>query len=216
MRIAEQTISQIWLAFILLSLAACSAPMPSSTPSQMFKEEAGMSAPVPAKTEYSDKDFGRALAALKDGNLKQAEKLFLVVSQVHPELVSPHSNLGIIYYQGGRWEEALNAFQQAVKLDQQDYVAYNYLGIVQRNMGQFLDAKLAYEHALDIKPDYSYAHLNLAILYDLYLNELGQAMNHYSQYMTLTGGEDKRINGWMADMRQRTQNTSSGTDKERK
>ena len=46
-------------------------------------------------------------------------------------------------------------------------------------------------------------HLNLAILYDLYMGKLPQALEHYQRYLELTSDEKSPVKGWVADLQRR-------------
>ncbi len=151
--------------------------------------------------------FEQAIAFMKAGQDKEASALFSNIAKLEPKLASPHTNLGILFHRQGKLEEAEAAFKQALQLDAKDYVAANYLGMIYRAQGKFSDAEAAYEQALAANPDYGYAHLNLAILYDIYLDNLPKALDHYQQYQRLSGDSDKQLVGWLADLRQRMKST---------
>ncbi len=53
-------------------------------------------------------------------------------------------------------------------------------------------------------PDFAEAHRNLAILYDLYMNQPDQAQKHYEAYLFLARKPDSRAEIWLAEVRQRT------------
>ncbi len=83
-----------------------------------------------------------------------------------------------------------------------DALAANAQGIAQRKQGKFAEAEAAYRHALDADPNYAPAHLNLGILCDLYRGQPQEALPHFEQYVALTG-ENKRVSGWIAELRKR-------------
>ncbi len=83
-----------------------------------------------------------------------------------------------------------------------DALTANAQGIAQRKQGKFAEADAAYRHAIEADPNYAPAHLNLGILCDLYRGQPQDALPQYEQYVALTG-ENKRVNGWIAELRQR-------------
>lgn len=155
------------------------------------------------------KQFAKAVSAMQDGKDKQATDLFTEIAKQDPQLASPHTNLGILLYREGRLPEAETAFKEALQRSDKDYVAANYLGMIYRIQGRFAEAQAAYEQALAAKPDYAYAHLNMAILYDLYMGKLDQALDHYQQYQQSVSDADPRLAGWLADLQQRMKNTGA-------
>jgi tetratricopeptide (TPR) repeat protein len=196
-------------------IAGCSAPMPVPPPVAP-KPPPPTAQQAPAQ-EDSGKivktQFEQAIAFMKAGQDEEASALFSNIAKLEPKLASPHTNLGILYHRQGKLEEAEAAFKQALQLDAKDYVAANYLGMIYRSQGKFGDAEAAYKQALAANPDYGYAHLNLAILYDIYLDNLPMALDHYKQYQRLSGDSDKQLVGWLADLRQRMKSTGGEDSK---
>jgi tetratricopeptide (TPR) repeat protein len=82
-------------------------------------------------------------------------------------------------------------------------VAWDELGITRRMEGKFGEARSAYEQALAANAEYAPTHRNLGVLLDLYLNEPAAALGEFERYRDL-GGEDKPLNGWIAELRART------------
>lgn len=210
-------------------LAACSAPMPTppaspetrtapatapetleapaatapveSTPHGV--SEAATVGTVAAEQAAAKPEYEKAVAALRAGNDKEAEPLFIALAQRYPALASPHTNLGIIHYQRGQLAEAEQSFKHAIELHAQDAVAWNYLGMIYRRQGHFTQARDAYNHALAVRPDYAYAHLNLAILCELYLGDLNEALTHYRDYQRLAPEDSAHVAAWLSDLEQR-------------
>ena len=55
----------------------------------------------------------------------------------------------------------------------------------------------------EVDPNYAYAHLNIAILYDLYVSEPERALSHYQRYRELEPKEAATVTKWIADLQQR-------------
>ena len=75
-----------------------------------------------------------------------------------------------------------------------------------RRQGKFGEAEAAYLKAVTASPDYALAHYNLGVLYELYLQRLDAALQHYERYQAVTG-EDKQVAKWIADLKRRLGNT---------
>ena len=82
-------------------------------------------------------------------------------------------------------------------------MAYNHLGIITRMQGEFQKARHSYETAINIDSEYASAYLNLGILFDIYLQDLKQALAQYEKFQTLTNNEDKTVAGWIVDIKRR-------------
>lgn len=79
-------------------------------------------------------------------------------------------------------------------------VKLNREGIRHREAGDFDRAAATYLKALGEDENAAMTHLNLGILYDLYLGKPGRALYHYTEYQFLTGGEDRTVLGWIRDL----------------
>ena len=86
------------------------------------------------------------------------------------------------------------------------------LAKVQRQQGHYLDAQNSYANALSRWPDFPEAHANLAVLYDLYLNNAELAQQHMEAYLFLNGYRDKQVLQWFEELKQRTGITGSIID----
>ena len=81
--------------------------------------------------------------------------------------------------------------------------ALNMLGVTNRQLGRFVEARAAYERALALAPDYPAPQRNLGVLLDLYLGEPAAALGHYEEYQLLTGGTDPSTGPWLVELRTR-------------
>ncbi len=72
-------------------------------------------------------------------------------------------DLGDSLAQVGRWDEAIDALQQAMDLDDEYARPWHSLGNVYRLMGRLEDAGRAYERAIELEPDYAWAYHNLGL-----------------------------------------------------
>ncbi len=90
--------------------------------------------------------------------------LWTNTAKTSPESFKAHNNLGNIYRNEGRLDEAVAEFRYAILL-YDDYVdAHNNLGVTYRKKGMLKAAMEEYKRALQINPHYPYAHNNLGVL----------------------------------------------------
>jgi tetratricopeptide (TPR) repeat protein len=139
---------------------------------------------------------------MKSGRKTDAELEFKQLVVAYPQFSGPQINLGLLYLQDSRLNDAEAAFRAAVKLTPGNPVASDELGIVERKLGQFTDAEAAYLRAISAEPNYAPAHLNLGVLYDLYMAEPQKALDQYERYLEIAG-ENKQIAGWVVELRKR-------------
>jgi tetratricopeptide (TPR) repeat protein len=146
-----------------------------------------------------------AIAATRSGDTEQAAELLEQLTRDYPDYSVAHTDLGLQYLKLERIDAAEAAFEHACELDPGDFVAYNHRGVIMRRRGDFSAAEAMYRKAIRLNPDYANAHYNLAVLYDIYLYDLDQAMQHYRQYQTLAGGDQGLVAKWVVDLERRIQ-----------
>ena len=212
-RIVFAALGMLVIASVIGCGTAPQKSVPKKSVTQKSAPPAAPKAEAPVNTA-ARADYERALDALKAGREREAEQALLAMDRTYPDLSGPPANLGVLYFRMGKLEEAEQALRQAIKINPDRPAYYNQLGIVYRARGRFDDARKAYDKALQLDPDYSKAHLNIGILYDLYLNDLAKALQHYQRYQQLHTPEDKQVAKWIVDINQRTRTADKPGKKE--
>jgi tetratricopeptide (TPR) repeat protein len=194
----------------LLLLAACQSgpktvpePAPAVEPAPVTDASATEPESAPEPVDFYQQFYIEAVDSFKRGDTEQALELLLQVSTDAPDKPYVFTNLGLAYFKLKKMDLAEQAFQEAIFRNNRDAVAYNHLGILLRYQGQFEEARKRYQRAIAIDSDYAYAHLNLGILFDIYLQNLKLALQQYQKYQALIGEEDKQVAGWITDIQRR-------------
>jgi tetratricopeptide (TPR) repeat protein len=169
---------------------------------------AGAEIPVRAAEQYA-----QALLLMKQGRDTDAELEFKQLVVAYPQFAGPQLNLGLLYLHDSRLPEAEGAFKAALELAPANPVADDELGIVERKLGKFTDAEAAYLRAIAAEPNYAPAHLNLGVLYDLYMAEPQKALDQFERYIEIAG-ENKQVAGWMVELRKRVGGPAPAAKKE--
>ena len=73
-------------------------------------------------------------------------------------------------------------------------------------MEKYKQQKKHYKEAIENKNDYAIAHYNLALLYDIYFQDVAKAIPHYEKYMELINNEDKNTADWLEQIKRKTDN----------
>lgn len=151
-----------------------------------------------AKSQYT-----QAMTALKAGNEDQALALLRDISNTHPNLSGPLLNQAILLRKKGRLKEAQELLKKSMTSQTQNPRVFNEMGVVSRELGNFNQAKSAYETAIRLAPGYDRAHYNLAVLADLYLNDPALAIKEFEMYQSLQDKRDKKVDGWLKELKRR-------------
>lgn len=191
------------LALPALGLAACgSAPTQPERPTAKPAPAAKPAEPVADKGDPQQR-FDAALELMKSNDAQQAEAELTALTKDFPQFSGPWTNLGILYAKSKRRDAAVNAFSRAATLNPANAAAFNWLGILNREAGNYDRARLAYEKALQADPGDPLARLNYAILLDQYLKQPQAALVQYKEYQSRIGKEDLRVMAWVAELESR-------------
>ena len=158
------------------------------------------SEPIPAAAQSA---YDRALAAIRARDWLRAESELGQLTRDHPAYLGPHVNLAIVYRQESRPSDARAELDRALALDPKHAAANNELGILLREAGKFEEAEHAYRRALETDPNYALAHYNLGVLLDVYLRRGAEAIAQYEAYQSSLAEPDKKVAGWLIDLRRR-------------
>jgi len=162
------------------------------------------SAPTPKSGDQATStEYTQAVAKLEAGDLDEARKALLQMTREYPDLAGPYANLGLLYQRQGDNKAAAAAFDTALALKPDSGRIYNAAALFYRSVGRFADAEAAYLRAIRYAPDFADPLLNLAILYDLYLDRPAQAIKYYRRYLAMSDKSDKQVKLWLADAQRR-------------
>ncbi len=166
--------------------------------------------PIPPRAAQQ---YSQALQLMKSNRHTDAELEFKQLTVAYPQFAGPQLNLGLLYLHDSRLPEAEAAFKAALQVTPANPIAGDELGIVERKLGKFADAEAAYLRAIAAEPNYAPAHLNLGVLYDLYLSEPQKALEQFQRYIEIAG-ENKQVGGWVIELRKRVGVPAAAAKKE--
>ncbi len=190
--------SALVLASLMCSVALAQQPVDATPPAE----------PAPVRPEprsYPARaiaEFSRAVSLAKSGDATEAELEFGQLAVAYPNYAGPQINIGLLRRKAGNLEGAEQALRLATERNPASALAWTELGVTLRMLGRFPDAASAYERAIAADPSFAPAQRNLAVVLDLYLDQPAPALAALERYRTLAG-EDKKVTGWIAELRQR-------------
>lgn len=150
------------------------------------------------KVESAVDEMLAVMDLLKEGNLRQAEANLEEILKVRPDIPEAHLNLGWVKQRLGKHAEALAYLESGLRLRPGDPDGMLMVAYSQREMGRFDLAEASYKKLLAAKPERADAHLNLGVLYELYLFQPALALQHYRTYQGLQATPDTKVAGWIA------------------
>lgn len=145
--------------------------------------------------------YQQALLFLDNNELDKAEPILRTFSLKHPELAGPWANLGLIQLKRGNMDNAEGFLKEALTKNPKLPQAFNQLGVIEQNRGNALQAEQLYLQAIKENNDYAIAHYNIALLYDIYLQEIDKAISHYESYLELSDYKDQQTINWLKQLK---------------
>lgn len=195
--------ASLTLLLAVLGLAGCASNKPAISDAQMFDEN-GQPILAPLPEGFEDK-YRNGLSLLEGGDFEKAVDHWRTLTESHPEYAGVWTNYGLaLSHQDdpNSSENALAAYENAQAVSP-DYCPVNSLkGIVLRDLGRFDEAQNSYERAIQCNPKDGRNYYNLGILFDLYRNDLGSALEYYRKARRLMPDEEV-LNIWVVDLARR-------------
>ena len=126
----------------------------------------------------------QAVALHRQGNLAEAEPLYLQALALDPAAVTPLHLLGLIRYQQGRHPEALALIGDALKIEPDFPEALSNHGLVFKALGRLDEALAQLDRALAIKPGMVEGWNNRGIILSD-MNRLDESLASYDQALAI-------------------------------
>ena len=145
-----------------------------------------------------------ARRAFKAQQYDKAQGLLEKLVEQDKTLSGPLVLLGDIARVKSAYGKAIDHYKSAIAINSVNTNAYLRLALVYRMQGEFTRAQNTYVKALSIWKDFPEAHLNLAVLYDLYLDKPLKAQQHLEAYEFLLGNKTRKVTEWLSEIRSRT------------
>jgi len=200
---------RLWLLtlFFSLVLGACAGgpkPIPKPDTTEQTNER-----PDQEHTTLSDLERAQLKAAVENINqnkLDIAKKSLLKLKSSTPKNSLVFSNLAAIAFAENRLDDASELSEQALSISAENAQAHNIHGLILVERGNISSAEQAYLKALNIDSNYTNAHFNLALIYDIYYQDLKRAIQHYQAYLALSNFQDKQTLEWVQELERSLEN----------
>ncbi len=114
----------------------------------------------------------------------QAIEAYQRALEKKPTWFELHINLGTLFYERGKRDEATRCYRQAVELNPASPLAQFNLGSLLDELGQYATAREHLRRAVQLKPDYPDAHYNLGLVCEK-LGAHAEARRQWRRYLEL-------------------------------
>jgi len=152
-------------------------------------------------TPIEKKAYEQALSQLSAEKFEKAEKILFTLAKNHPGNAGLWINLANVYYQSNQLEKANTAVTHARKLNANTPEFYNIAGLVAVANGDYKGAEKHYLSALKLNNNAANTHYNLALLYDVFYQDIRSAITHYEQYLALDHQDDEETTNWVEELK---------------
>lgn len=180
------------VATILLSGCA-TAPTPEKTERT--------TAAITTLTSMDSKSYEKALSHIHKGEPEKAVARLKKLTSTNPQHPGLWVNLAVAYYKAGDLKQTTGAMAQAATLNDKVPELNNLAGLIGVDQGQYALAEKDYLEAIMLKENYADAHYNLALLYDIFYQDIAKALIHYERYLMLISDEDPATKNWTEELK---------------
>ena len=150
---------------------------------------------VMSLTSANMQKYQSAMSSLANKKPEAAEQVLQQLVLVRPDIAEVWINLALSQYQQKHFDHAKMSIENLN--DQMGGLAesYNLLGLIAVEQGEFSKAENFYKKAIEMKPKYSNALFNMALLQDVYFQRISLAVKYYERYSELMP-QDKDTLNW--------------------
>lgn len=188
------------LIFALIAYGCAQEIQPDTSPEQQGTPKKTIESGTISTSQSEVIKYKKAITYIFNNELDKAQPVLTEFTEQRPELAGPWANLGLIKLKQNDYTAAENYIKTALEKNSEMPQALNLMGTIRVHQGKILEAEQLYKKSLAIKPDYPLAHYNLALLYDVYLQNIPAAIEHYQAYLKLTNNEDKGTRDWLEQL----------------
>ena len=191
----------ILMLILALMLGACGTSSKITKETKFTTDDIVISEEFGIDTDLTKK-FNQATKHIEKKEYEAAIELLIEVTNKTDKHSAPYINLAIAYSETGKIQDAENTLLKAIKINPAHPVTNNELALVYRKTGRFSEAKKTYENIIKNFPQFLPARRNLGILCDLFMNDLGCAIEQYKTYLSIRPNE-KDMKIWLTDLKRR-------------
>jgi tetratricopeptide (TPR) repeat protein len=197
-------LNTVFLAIIAFTLLSCSEKVIS--PEVVPQPEIGVAIEGISEADARQEKYELGIEAMSVRDFSAARRIFSEFIRENPQMAGAYANLALIHFENQEYDQALKLVERAIGLNNRQSQAYNLRAQLLIFSGEVLDARDDYLKAIELNPQYTNAQYNLALLYDLYLQDVKLALQHYEIYMSLISQPDETTQSWIGHLKRTLNN----------
>ena len=187
------TLNITLVIILLMTISACS--------NQVTSNQAAVTKQTAESSIEELQIYKNAIVALNNNELAKAKKLFTTMSERQPNIAGSWANLALISIKEDNLAQAEVYAKTALVKNPNMPQALNLSGYLAQKKGAINIAKSYYLQAISHKSDYALAHYNLALVYDVYLQDIAKAIEHYQYYLAYNEQQDENTENWLEGLK---------------
>lgn len=189
----------VLFTLIVCALASCKTTPTKDSP---LVEQASPPSTLPTSDlNAADlNDYHQAKGHMVSEAYDQAKDILSRLHRMRPSHTGIAVNLAICEFQLKQFIESQNILNKILDKDAPAQ-AYNLQGLLHVQNNAHIEALKSYERALKLDNTLFDAHFNIALLYDVYFQNIEAAYKHYQTYLALTPLEDEDTKNWLEQLK---------------
>jgi tetratricopeptide (TPR) repeat protein len=156
-----------------------------------------------------EKDYRIAQELLSKNSFTKAIPLLSKITTANPGYTDAWANYALALYKSNDYIAADTAIKKALLLNTTSAELLDLDGLIQIGLGHYKSAENSYLKALQIKSNCVTCHYNLALLYDVYYQDLKRAIIHYQSYLNNISVTDDEIENWIDELQRNIDRNAS-------
>jgi len=152
----------------------------------------------PVLSPENQAEYKKALGLMKVKSWGQAEEIFKQLLSVNPKLAGAYVNLALISQAKKEDSQAQANYRKALEINPNNVAALIQLAAYSQKAGEFKVVEKYLLTAEAIDNANATVQYNLAVLYELYLQQYDDAIDHYENYVSLSSNDDvETVKRWI-------------------
>jgi tetratricopeptide (TPR) repeat protein len=151
--------------------------------------------------QQQQKLYQSGLEAVRDFDDAKADIIFSQFIESYPNQAGAYVNLACIRYRQQRFDESMELIDRAIRLNERIPQAFNLQAQLRIRKHQFMLAEQDYLKAIELDTEYTNALYNLALLYDIYFQDIARAIPYYESYLGLLKEPDEATRDWVNQLK---------------